>query len=121
MPDWSASGFDGFLSRSIDDLPQVNLDSQGPQSTQMAFDRGQSSGVVGDTFKVGNIIFDGRNSKVIINDDNSDASVIIDGINKRIEIHDTNNTRVIAGQLPDSNYGWAVSKAGSDVQNGFTS
>lgn len=118
--DYSSSGLDKFFSRSIDNLNQVNLDSQGPISNSMPFDRGQTSGQVGDIFKVGNIIFDGKNSTVTINDGNSNAAVVINGKDKRIEIRDTSNLRVMAGQLPDTNYGWAVSKPGSDVQNGFT-
>lgn len=119
MSDYTDSGIDAFLTRSVDNTPQVNLESQGPSSRSVAYDRTQLTGYVGDTFKVGNIIFDGKASTITINDDNSNASVIINGLEKRIEIHDTTNTRVIAGQLPDTSYGWAVSKAGVDVANGF--
>lgn len=116
---YEQAGFDGFMSRSIDDLAQVTLDSPGPQSTAIPLDRGQQSGGFGDTFTVGSIVFDGKNSTITMKDENSDAAIVINGREKRIEIHDTNNTRVLAGQLPDTSYGWAVSKPGVDVGNGF--
>ncbi len=116
---YTDAGFDGFLSRSVDNLTQINLDSQGPQSTAIPLDRGQQSGGFGNKFTVGNIVFDGVNSTITMKDENSDAAIILNGRDKRIEILDTQNTRIIAGQLPDTNYGWAVSKPGTSVQNGF--
>lgn len=74
--DYTDSGFDGFLSRSIDNLTQINLDSQGPVSTQMKFDSAQVSGMIGDTLQVG---------QVRINRDN-------------ITLSDENNTRLLIGR-----------------------
>lgn len=75
--DYSKAGFDGFLSRSIDDLSQANLDSLGPPSTAQAYDRSQVSGSLGDTLQVGNvhinrtniIVSDGVNDFVLIGQD----------------------------------------------------
>lgn len=52
MSDYSDSGFDDFLSRSIDDVPQATLDSQGPSSLQTRFDASQVSGIIGDNVRV---------------------------------------------------------------------
>ena len=79
MTDYTDSGFDGFLSRSVDDNPRVNLDSRGPVSTQMSFDRSQVSGMLGDTLQIGGIrlekkaiiINDGENDFFIAGDDES--------------------------------------------------
>lgn len=116
---YETAGLDGFLSRSVDSLSQGNLDATGPQSTAMSYDRSQVTGSIGNTFSVGNILFNGIDGTITIRDENSNAAIIINGTRKRIEILDTNNTRVIAGQLPDTSYGWAVSKPGINVQNGF--
>lgn len=67
--DYSAAGFDSFLSRSIDDLSQTNLDSPGPVSTANAYDRQQSSGSIGDSLGVGNIRIDGVSGRIDIVDD----------------------------------------------------
>lgn len=74
---YESAGFDGFLSRSIDGLNQVNLDSQGPVSTAIRYDAAQVSGMLGDTFKTGIVsitkqgifIDDGNNNRVVIGDD----------------------------------------------------
>ena len=50
---YTSAGFDGFLSRSIDKTPQVNLSDQGPVSTAVAFDRTQVSGMLGNTLQIG--------------------------------------------------------------------
>lgn len=79
--DYTTAGFDGFLSRSIDDLVQVNLDSPGPTSTAQAYDRAQVSGAVGNTIRVG--------------------SILIDGVKGRISIYDNDNEVVRIGELND--------------------
>lgn len=71
--DYNDAGFDGFLSRSIDNLTQINLDSQGPVSTQMKFDSAQVSGMVGDSLKVGNIVIDGVTGRISIFDGNEET------------------------------------------------
>ena len=78
---YESSGFDAFLSRSIDDLSQVNLDSQGPQSTAQAYDRSQLSGSLGSIIQIG--------------------SIKIDGTKGRISIYDGNNEVVRIGELDD--------------------
>lgn len=73
-PDYTDAGFDGFLSRSVDDLSQFNLDSQGPVTTQIPFDRAQVSGMLGDTIQIGNVkinntnitLGDGTNQRLLI-------------------------------------------------------
>lgn len=74
--DYTAAGFDSFLSRSVDDLPQTNLDSKGPANNAMPFDRTQVSGALGDTVKIGNIFLDGANSRIIMNDGTNDVLLI---------------------------------------------
>lgn len=56
--DYSNAGFDNFLNRSIDSNSRVNLGATGGQpstSRQMAFDRSQVSGFLGDIFQVGRV------------------------------------------------------------------
>lgn len=75
--DYTAAGFDGFLSRSIDNLPKINLDSQGPSSTAMRYDSAQVSGFLGDTLQIGGVriereaifINDGENDFLVMGDD----------------------------------------------------
>lgn len=66
--DYTDSGFDSFLSRSVDDVPQVNLDSQGPQTTQIRYDSAQVSGALGNTLKIGSIHLDGIKGRISIYD-----------------------------------------------------
>lgn len=69
--DYTDSGFDAFLSRSIDSVSQVNLESTGPTSTAKAYDRGQSSGSIGDKIRVGRIVIDGLTGRISIFDENN--------------------------------------------------
>lgn len=71
------SGFDGFMSRSIDDLAQVNLDSPGPISTAIPFDRGQQSGSLGNAIQIGSITLDGVKGRISITDDSGNVVVLI--------------------------------------------
>lgn len=75
--DYTTAGFDGFLSRSIDDLSQINLGSQGPVSTAQAFDRTQVSGAIGDSFQVGRITIDGVSGRISILDENGNEVIRI--------------------------------------------
>ena len=69
--DYTEAGFDAFLSRSIDNLSQINLDSQGPQTTQVRYDSAQVSGALGDTLRIGSIHLDGVKGRIsIYNEDN---------------------------------------------------
>lgn len=72
--DYSTAGFDGFLSRSIDSLAQVNLTSPGPVSTQMRYDSAQPSGFLGGTVQVGNVKINLTN--IIINDGQNDRLIL---------------------------------------------
>lgn len=74
--DYAAAGFDGFLSRSVDNLPRVNLDGQGPQSTAQAFDRTQVTGSLGDTLQIGGIKLNGSEGNIIVNDGNDDRLLL---------------------------------------------
>lgn len=92
---YNDAGFDDFLSRSIDNLSQANLDSAGPVSTSFRYDSAQVSGSLGDVIRVGNILIDGKNKRIIVSDDNT--------------------RRIILGELSDGTQGFAISKEGKDV------
>lgn len=74
---YNTAGFDGFLSRSIDNVPQVSLNSQGPSSTAIRYDSSQVSGFLGDIIQTGGvritptgiIMNDGSNDVLLIGDD----------------------------------------------------
>lgn len=67
--DYVDAGFDSFLSRSVDNLSQLNLDSQGPASTQTRYDSSQASGAIGDSIRVGRILIDGTSGRISIYDE----------------------------------------------------
>lgn len=67
---YEVAGFDGFLSRSIDNLAQVTLDSPGPVSNSLPYDRMQVTGSLGDTLQIGNIRLE--NTRIVINDGSND-------------------------------------------------
>ena len=77
--DYTQAGFDNFLSRSVDDLSQTNLDSAGPQTTAMRYDSAQVSGLLGDTLQIGSVrinrtnitMDDGSNDRLLIGEDNT--------------------------------------------------
>lgn len=71
------AGFDGFLSRSIDDLTQVNLDSQGPQTTQIRYDSAGVSGSLGNTLQIGKIRIDGVKGRISVFDDGGNENIRI--------------------------------------------
>lgn len=73
---YETAGFDGFLSRSIDNLTQTNLSSQGPVSTAQAYDRSQVSGFLGDTIQIGSVRI--TKTGIIMNDGNNDVLLIGD-------------------------------------------
>lgn len=56
--DYADAGLDSFLSRSIDNLSQMNLDSPGPQSNQVRFDSAQVSGMLGGKIQLGKVVLD---------------------------------------------------------------
>lgn len=53
MSDYSDSGLDGFLSRSIDTTSQVSLNDPGDVSTAVRYDSAQVSGMLGNTIQLG--------------------------------------------------------------------
>lgn len=69
------SGFDAFLSRSIDKSPQANLSVMGPRSTQIRYDDSQISGMLGDILQIGGIRLDGVNGRISIYDENGNEVV----------------------------------------------
>lgn len=74
--DYNSSGFDNFLSRSIDDLQQANLDAAGPRSNQLSFDRAQINGSLGDAVRVGEILINGRDGDIELFDDKLRSMII---------------------------------------------
>lgn len=75
--DYEQAGFDGFLSRSIDDVQQTNLESTGPISTQVRFDASQISGSLGDQLTIGNIKLDGVKGRISVYDDSNNEVIRI--------------------------------------------
>lgn len=114
MSDYGDSGFDSFLSRSIDDLQQVNLDSQGPYSTATAYDRSQLSGSMGDKFNMGGINMSAKDSQIALNDgslviNNTDNNFSINATGSRVNYKDsTGNTAAMEGLLPDNSVGFRL-------------
>lgn len=78
--DYVAAGFDNFLSRSIDNNPQNNLDSPSPPNNAVAFDRTQATGSLGDSFRIGgtqgSISFNGSEGNIIGNDGQNDFFIL---------------------------------------------
>lgn len=76
--DYTGLGFNGFLERSIDNLPQTNLDSQGPQTTAIRYDSAQVSGFLGDTLQIGKIYLNGSQGNIVANDGQNNFLLIGD-------------------------------------------
>lgn len=74
--DYTASGFDKFMSRSIDQTPQANLDSPTPPNKSVAFDQVQVSGLLGDTLAIGKINLNGADGTIILSDGSNDRLLI---------------------------------------------
>lgn len=93
--DYTNSGFDKFLSRG--DTPNLggSLDQAVPNNS-LPFDRTQTTGPLGDTIQVGNILIDGVSGQIKIVDNN-------------------NNTRIILGTQSDGSEGLVTSKDGTDA------
>lgn len=75
--DYAQAGFNKFMSRSVDQTPEVNLDSPVPAGNSTAFDRTQITGPVGDTFRIGNILFDGSAGRITMQDENGNDTLLI--------------------------------------------
>ncbi len=74
--DYTQAGFDEFLSRSIDDNVQANLDSPAPPSNQIRYDSTQVSGMLGDTLRVGRIYINGAEENIILSDEQNERLLI---------------------------------------------
>ena len=73
---YETSGFDSFMSRSIDNVQPVNLDGQAPSSTQVRFDGSQISGPLGDSLRIGGVSINKTN--ITANDGENDFLLIGD-------------------------------------------
>lgn len=65
---YETAGFDSFLTRSIDSVQQINLDSPIPINNTLRFDSTQISGALGDTMRLGRIFLNGAQGNIILND-----------------------------------------------------
>lgn len=105
--DYRAAGFDDFLSRSVDQTPQANLDSQGPISNSVPFDRTQVSGPVGDTIQVGGMKLDSKENSLTLNDatfyiNDQNTGTSIQGSSGNITYYDEQGNLVVQeGILPN--------------------
>lgn len=76
---YSDSGYDDFMSRSIEGATAANLDqstSGGGSSRQLNFDAAQVSGSLGDILKVGNVLINGQRGRITIEDDSGNTVAI---------------------------------------------
>lgn len=82
--DYSTSGINGFLSRSIDEIQwentldaHMNTLSNTPQeSTQQNYDATQVSGSLGNTLQIGSVNINGSDGNITL-DNNGTAQMII--------------------------------------------
>ena len=72
---YETAGFNGFLSRSIDNLAQSSLSDAGPNSTAIRYDSSQVSGFLGDGFSVGPVRI--TKQGIIMSDDNGNDVLLI--------------------------------------------
>lgn len=77
--DYIQSGFDNFLSRGLDDVSMINLDSSGPQTTQVAYDRTQTTGILGDSLRIGRWVLDGVSGQLILYDERNENRIAVLG------------------------------------------
>ena len=74
------AGFNRFFQRSIASDPQTDVLSSrnnGNRKKEMAFDREQTSGQLGDSIQVGNIKIDGKAGRISVYDENRNEVVRI--------------------------------------------
>lgn len=79
-PTYLDSGFDVYLTRSIDGYLNESLGNAEPRAgvQQIAYDRNQITGSVGDIFKIGNsAIIDGKTGRISVLDENNNEIVRI--------------------------------------------
>lgn len=105
--DLTDAGFDGFMSRSVDQTPQINLDSPAPPNFALPFDRTQVTGSQGDTFNMGGIGMNAKENTITLNDgtlhvnDTSTNSSIQASSGNITYFDSTGNLVVQEGLLPD--------------------
>lgn len=77
--DYIAAGFDQYLTRSIDGYIATGLGNAEPRAgvQQVAFDRNQVTGSLGDKLKLGFIVLDGTTGRISIFDANNNEPVRI--------------------------------------------
>ncbi len=112
---YEKSGFNSFLTRSIDDVPAVNLDTfaeSASPSRAFNFDQSQTSGSLGSIYRFGTVTIDGVKGEITVDGDNRDEVVKID--KRGILISDNGTPR---GQLgfKDNSFAIKVSQRGKDV------
>lgn len=71
---YTQAGFNGFMRRSIDasaagTLRQASSDFSKTNHQSLNFDSVQTSGTLGDTIQVGDILVDGKNRRISIFDE----------------------------------------------------
>lgn len=76
--DYTAAGFDNFLSRSIDQAPQANLNSPAPASQAVRLDAVQMTGAIGDNMRIGKITINGAAGNITANDGSNDFFILGD-------------------------------------------
>jgi hypothetical protein len=92
--DYTASGFDKFLSRDGNQSLQGPLDQQAANNS-MPFDRTQVTGVIGDTFRTTKASQQGTlEGDIILNGTLTIGNIVIDGANGNITMRDTNTNRI---------------------------
>lgn len=133
---YETSGLDGFLTRSIDDAPQDKLMDSTPRTTQLAYDRSQISGFLGDSFSIGDIKLDGKSGQFRFGSsvsmgslENGEGIALLDNESTILDIvKDTKNRtrlavtedgsikRLMAGRFPDGSVKIKLSQPGIDVE-----
>lgn len=84
--DYLSAGFGPFLTRSIDDIGEVNLDNATDMasvrggSRELNYDQTQTTGSLGSIVQVGSIQIDGVKGRITIYDDDGNEAVWIGDI-----------------------------------------
>ncbi len=121
--DYTSSGLDSFLSRSIDSVSQSNLDGQGPSSNAIAFDRGAISGVIAELFRTGGTENIGKllgtmelDGSITVSDTGSITvgNIVLNGETGTVSIKTEDGSTVSLGNIDNGNDGLSISD-----ENGF--
>ena len=116
---YTDAGLDGFLSRSVDDLSQQNLNAPGPSSTQNRFDFSQVSGVMGGKFRATDVGGEGELSGDIkLVGTLSIGNIKLDGENDRIGMADNDQKEFLSFRtFDDGQQGFIIVKRGYAVSD----